>query len=123
MAFLSLGLHNDKPPASSEQGKNEPSHVKSAGANDATRGLHPNPNGLGGVRPKNANRQVPPGSYSSDEFEADKFEDETDAAQTPETLRTWLAANAGSNKGTAEQTNGNGNGLKRGPVAETNAAP
>ena len=129
MAFLSLGLHNDEPPTSSDQGKNEsarlnekprtsasgPRNFNSTGSNQAQPGEHQfSPaasdanvgNGNGTVHSANGNGHS---AAPFDEFEADKFEDEANAAQAPEKLRAWLAANA--HQGQGDPTNGNVSGV------------
>ena len=112
MAFLSLGLHNDEPPASSDPGKYEsprsnkkanavgpsslgPSSPEVAPASIAAQQRHvsglPNAsNGNGSATGANSNGHS---SAPFDEFEADSFEDEADPPQSPEMLRAWLAAN------------------------------
>src|SRR5947208_230900 len=93
MAFLSLGLQNDEPPISSDQGKSEPAgnsaqpETNPVGAGGAA---HGNSKGNGnGHRPLNTTSSA---SLSGDEFEADKFEDEADPSNSAARLSTWMAA-------------------------------
>jgi len=136
MAFLSLGLQNGESPAPCEQDKNE-----SLRPNDKARSSGPTSLGLTTV-PENSNpserKQRQPGEHhfrplsnasngngalhpengkghslgSPDDFEADKFDDEADAVQTPDKLRAWLAANAPVSPNAKDQTNGSGAAVK-----------
>ena len=138
MAFLSLGLHNDEP-TSSAKGKNESPRAEEKARSSkplslglastdrntsdlASKPIEPphfapfaSPNsGNGAAHPENGNgHSVAP----VDDFEADKFEDDADAAQAPEKLRAWLAANTQSIQSANTPVNGNGNGVKRAPEA------
>src|SRR5258708_12935533 len=139
MPFLSLGIHNDEPPTSSDRrgkdqgekndsareagnaippaaqaraGQVEPNAPSSANAPRAPHFLiaeDENGNGNGNGNGHSADQQT----YSN-EFEADKFEDEANAPQAAEKLRAWMSAAA------QPETAQPANGKRRAP---TPAAP
>src|SRR4051794_32068201 len=87
MAFLSLGLQNDEPTASSDRGKNEPVFDS---LHSEKKPVRTNGNGNGnGHRALNTASSA---SLSGDEFEADKFDDEVDRSNSAAGLSTWMAA-------------------------------
>ena len=141
MPFLSLGLHNDEPPASSDQKENggfgrKPGNGNGAvtpASNSTESNARPESMQQGGGVSANAPRaphflitedengnghSVVQHNYP-DEFEADKFEDESDPHQAAEKLHAWMAGAVQSE--TAQPANGNGHAAT--PDAPPKPAP